>query len=144
MQMSERRMKRPPIERVLMRIAESWALRSTCSRLQVGAVAARDGRVVVSGYNGAVKHAPHCVHVDYTPCDVSVHAEANLVAFAAREGIRLDGTDVFTTHSPCLACARLLVNAGVRAVTFGQEYRSTEGLRLLSAQGVLVHTEVGE
>src|SRR5690606_18473928 len=75
---------RPGFHQLMMRTARLWAERSTCSRLQVGAVLAREDRIIAVGYNGAVSGQPHCVHEDDSPCEVSVHAEENVLYFAAK------------------------------------------------------------
>lgn len=149
-------MTRPSIDAVMMKTAHAWSERGTCSRLQVGAVAARYGRVIVTGYNGAVSGAAHCDHTcncqhklgDLIPhtavcpaagsCAESVHAEANVVAFAARLGLPLYDSTLYCTHAPCIACARLLVNAGVTDVVFAEYYKNGNGLQLLLESGVTV------
>jgi deoxycytidylate deaminase len=84
----------------------------------------------------ALEHAAGCRALP--PCKDSVHAEANVVAFAARYGISLLGADIVTTDSPCLSCSQLLVNTGVIRVLYGQEYRITDGLELLASAGIVV------
>jgi dCMP deaminase len=142
-------------------VAHLIALRSTCSRLQVGAVAAHDGRILVTGYNGAPAGMPHCDHscdcgvdpagdvfcekhlsdcASELPCTVSVHAEANLIAYAARHGVILQGAELYTTHSPCLPCAQLIINAGFVKVHYTQEYRIVEPLKLLTDAGILLQS----
>src|SRR5687767_3879721 len=111
-------------DQMLMEVAQAVAKRGTCSRKQVGVVVARDGRVLVTGYNGTPAGMAHCRH-DYQtgePCIDSVHAEANAIAFAARHGAKLDGAEMFTTYSPCLACAKLIINAGIVRVVMCEMY----------------------
>lgn len=135
---------RPSVESVLMATAWAWAERATCPRLHVGAVLARDGRTISTGYNGPVSGAPHCGdHSDGRPCARAVHAEANVIAFAARHGVATAGTTLFVTHSPCVTCARLLVNAGVVAVVFGVAYRSLDGVDELGSCGIDVRKFAG-
>lgn len=129
---------RPSIDAVLLEVAGAFAARSTCSRLQVGAVLARAGRVLSAGYNGAPAGLPHCEHVDDAPCAASVHAEANALVAAARHGVAAEGAQLYCTHAPCLACAGLAVNAGLAAVVYAAPFRSTAGLELLAAAGVEV------
>lgn len=139
---------------MLMGVATMIAQRSTCSRAQVGAVLTLDGRILSTGYNGAPARLPHCDHScncgypgkggllfdskhlsncdSLSPCSISVHAEANVVAFAARHGVITQDSHLYTTVSPCLACAQLLVNAGVVKVCYMHQYRDTSGLKLLS------------
>lgn len=121
-----------------MQIAEVVSQRSTCSRASVGVVVARQGRVLITGYNGAPAKMPHCFHQegDTDPCEVAVHAEANAIAWAARWGISLDGAELFTTMSPCLSCAKLLINAGIARVISQQRYREAAGLELLGNAGI--------
>jgi len=148
---------RPSRNRTLMESAHLWAQRSTCSRLRVGAVFAKEGRILVTGYNGAPAGLPHCNH-DCTctdtlahhegcpaigPCKTAVHAEQNGVAYAARWGIKLESSSLFVTHTPCLSCAMSIINAGVEEVFFEELFRDTSGLDLLlSAEIKVVHTRV--
>ena len=126
-------------DHMLLAIAEVVAHRGTCSRLRVGAVASREGRVLSTGYNGAPKGLPHCDHsgsTDPLGCVVSVHAEANAVAFAARYGVSLDGAELHLTHSPCVACAHLIINSGIARVVYDESYRITAGVDLIGAAGI--------
>lgn len=108
----------------------------TCERKQVGAVIIRDGRCISWGYNGAPPGLPHCKHEDDSPCEVSTHAEANAIAFAARQGISTEGGTLFVGVSPCLDCSKLLIAAGIRAVYYREEYRDSRGLELLREAGI--------
>lgn len=122
---------------MLMEMATVVAKRGTCSRLQVGAIASRDGRVLCTGYNGAPSGLPHCNHSQTdTECKTAVHAEANAIAFAARYGSRLEGADLYVTDSPCGACAFLIINSGIARVFYNREYRNITPLDLLDAAGV--------
>jgi dCMP deaminase len=153
---------RPDRDTTLMATAHVFADRSTCSRGHVGAVIAREGRIIQTGYNGAPAGMPHCSHVcncpapkDMTvaadrlgihrdgcpadsPCRTAVHAEVNAIAFAARHGVAVDGADLYVTMAPCLGCAQVIINAGVARVVFDQPYRDRAGLRLLMDAGVTV------
>lgn len=124
---------------MLMAMAGVSSMRSTCLRLQVGAVAARDGRVLSSGYNGAPSRLPHCSPDTcnaHLPCVNTVHAEQGLISFSARHGVRLDGATLYVTHCPCAACARLILNTGIIRVVYAVPYRLTDGLELLTTGGV--------
>lgn len=125
----------------LMEAAKLAARRSTCNRLQVGAILERAGRVVVSGYNGAPSLFPHCSPQSCNPaepCNRTVHAEANCIYFAARNGISTEGTWLWTTDSPCKTCAEAIVNAGISGVIYLREYRDIRSLELLRRGGVAV------
>jgi dCMP deaminase len=123
---------------MMMKMAEVTALRGTCTRLQVGAVIARDGRTISTGYNGNVSRVAHCVHIDETPCKTAAHAEANAIAYAARNGVATSDAHLYTTHMPCFDCSRLIVNAGISRVIFKVPYRITLGVELLQRVGVEV------
>lgn len=141
---------RPHMDAVLMEMAYLMSLRGTCSRAQVGCVVALDGRVCTTGYNGAPRGLPHCEHpitalsVDDVPvaltCRTAVHAEANAIAFAARNGVALDGATLYTTMSPCVPCAMLIVNAGITHVSYAVGYRDAGGVGLLERAGVVVRS----
>lgn len=113
---------------------EAVALRGTCNRLYVGCIITRDSRVISTGYNGNVSGAIHCLHPDDqigTGCETAVHAEANAIVFAARHGVAVEGAQLWTTHMPCLGCAKLIINSGISRVWFVTDYRKREGLQLL-------------
>ena len=119
-----------------MSLASLIAQRGTCSRLLVGALATREGQLLAAGYNGAPAGMPHCVHEDSEPCRRAVHAEVNVIASAAKYGVSLEGAKLYVTHSPCLSCAGLLINAGIGAVMYMHDFRDTAGLELLREAGV--------
>lgn len=128
---------RPSRQDTLMDMALVVSRRSTCSRRQVGAIIARDFRPIVSGYNGAPAGMPHCNHRQDEPkhqgCTQVVHAEANAVAFAARHGVSTQGATLYVSLSPCEACAKLIINAGISRVVYYEEYRDPAGIDLLKA-----------
>lgn len=119
--------------------ARLYGLRGTCARLQVGAVAVRDGRIIATGYNGPLAGEPHCTgeHCNVgKPCTRSVHAEANLITFCAKEGISLKEADLYITHSPCEKCVELIIASGFKKVYFADYFRTTEGLERLLENNV--------
>jgi len=119
-----------------MDLARFFGSHSTCERLHVGAVIVRDKRVIVTGYNGAPSGLLHCEHDDLAPCTRAVHAEANAIAFAAKHGLALDGSVLYTTTSPCVACAQLIINAGIKELYYDVWYRDNTGLRILDEAGI--------
>lgn len=128
-------------DEMLMEIARIVARRSTCNRTQVGAVVAQDGRIVSTGYAGAPSGLPHCSPETCNtsaPCTRTVHAEAGAISYAARSGIRLEGATLYCTHCPCLDCAKLIINTGIKRIIYDQAYRKTEGLELLRTVGIVV------
>lgn len=129
---------RPTRDEVLMETARIWAHRGTCNRLRVGAVFSRDGRILAQGYNGAPAGMDHCHHDDGEPCNRAVHAEANGIAWAARNGVPLEGCEVHITNLPCPNCALLIINAGIKRVVWDEDYRVREGLHLLHEASIIV------
>lgn len=133
-------------DEMLLLMARMAAKRSTCARLHVGAIIARDHRPIVTGYNGAPAGMAHCDHVnDFSRpedgCQVAVHAEANAIAYAARAGIALEGAELFCTNEPCYKCSQLIINAGIIRVVFNQPYRLHDGVALLRAAKLQVEQQ---
>lgn len=125
-----------------MRMAFLMAQRGTCDRLQVGAVLVKDKRVIATSYNGPPVGLPHCSeHVcDITkPCTHAIHAEANLIAFCAKQGISTIDSMLYVTHSPCIKCAELIIQSGIRAIIFGEKFRDDAGINLLRKAGLRVY-----
>jgi dCMP deaminase len=113
-----------------MNIAREVAKRSTCDRKFVGAVVVRDRSILATGYNGSIKGLPHCDDeghlMEEGHCVRTVHAEANAIVQAARNGVRIDGGDIYVTASPCWGCFRLIANAGIGRIVFGEFYRDNK------------------
>lgn len=123
---------RPTRDEVLMETARLWAHRGTCNRLRVGAVFSRRGRVLVQGYNGAPSGMLHCDHQNGEPCTRAVHAEANGISWAARNGVSLEDSEVHITNLPCPNCSLLIINSGIIRVVYDQDYRIRDGIELLA------------
>lgn len=134
---------RPDRDTLMMSMAHMVATRGTCPRASVGCVVARDGRPLSLGYNGAPPRLPHCTDVGClipSPgdgCRRAVHAEANAIAWAARNGVNLGGAAIYCTYSPCTACALLVLAAGIVEFHFFSTYRDTPW-ETLSAGGCAV------
>lgn len=152
---------------VFMAVAIQLSRLGTCPRKAVGAVLVRDGRCISWGYNGAPPGAPHCEENNHgwklipsvtedtetqilyeremlseMGCRNATHAEANALAFAAKQGISTDGCVLFVTVAPCDTCSKLLIAAGIRRVYYEEEYRDPAGVELLRLAGVgAVHQE---
>ena len=110
-----------------MNIATEVATRSTCDRKHVGSVVVRDKSILATGYNGSVRGLGHCDDEGHLMedghCVRTVHAEANAIVQAARNGMRIDGASIYVTASPCWGCFRLIANAGIVRIVFGEFYR---------------------
>lgn len=120
-------------------MVQLYQRRSTCLRLQVGAIIVRDGRVISGGYNGAPSGMPHCtadICGPDKPCTRTIHAEANAIAFAAKYGISTENCSLWASDSPCIECAKLIINAGISYLVFLRAYRDEAPLTLLRQAGV--------
>ncbi len=110
-----------------MNIATEVASRATCDRKHVGAVVVRDKSILATGYNGSVRGLGHCDDdghlMEDGHCVRTVHAEANAIVQAARNGMRIEGASIYVTASPCWGCFRLIANAGIVRIVFGEFYR---------------------
>ena len=110
-----------------MDIAKQVATRATCDRKHVGAVLVRDRTILSTGYNGSIRGLPHCDEVGHMMenghCVATVHAEANAILQAAKNGVRIDGATLYTTASPCWPCFKLVANSGCMRIVFGEFYR---------------------
>ncbi len=114
-------------ENYFMNIAREVATRATCDRKMIGAVIVRGKTILSTGYNGSLRGLPHCDEVGHEMenghCVRTVHAEANAIVHAARHGIQLEGAEIFITASPCYNCFKLIVNAGITKIYYGEFYR---------------------
>ncbi len=127
-----------------MAVARVVATRSTCDRKHVGAVIVRDRMILTTGYNGSIRGLPHCDDVGHLMeedhCVRTVHAEANAIAQAARNGIRVDQGHIYVSASPCFGCFKLIANAGLQRIVFGEFYRDQRIFTLSQALGIeLLH-----
>jgi dCMP deaminase len=110
-----------------MNIAREVATRATCDRKHVGAVIVRDRCILATGYNGSVRGLEHCDEAGHMMedghCVRTIHAEANAIIQAARHGTSIEGAGIYITASPCWSCFRMIANAGIRRIVFGEFYR---------------------
>lgn len=109
-----------------MAIAQTVATRATCDRAHVGAIIVLNKTIVSTGYNGAVRSMPHCNDVGHLMqdghCVRSVHAEANAIVQAAKNGANIDGATIYTTHSTCWNCFKLIANSGIKRIVYSIDY----------------------
>ena len=118
---------RPSKDLYFMNIARTVATRSTCTRKQVGAVIVKDGVILSTGYNGSIRKMDHCEDagcwMEDGHCIRTVHAEANAIIQAAKNGVSTNGATIYTTASPCFNCFKLIANCGIFEVVYGEHYR---------------------
>lgn len=141
--------KRASWDEYFMAIAHEVSTRATCDRKHVGAVIVRDKIILATGYNGSLRGLAHCDDVGHLMedghCVRTMHAEANAIVQAARNGVRLDQAEIYVTASPCFACFKLCANAGIARIVFGEFYRDHKIFEFSQALGIeLVHFDDAE
>ena len=140
---------RPDSDEYFLKIASVVAERSTCRRHHVGAVAVKDKHMLTTGYNGAASGLKDCLELGCLRDELNIlsgtrheicrgiHAEQNVIIQAALHGVSLEGATIYVTHSPCILCAKMLVNAKIkRFVTFGK-YADDSFRQLFQDAGIL-------
>src|SRR6478609_6083915 len=130
-------------DQYFMDIARQVATRATCDRKHVGAVLVRDRIILSTGYNGSIRGMPHCDEVGHQMenghCVATIHAEANAILQAARNGVRIEGADIYTTASPCWPCFKLIANTGIKRVVYGEFYRDERIFGIAQRLGIELH-----
>lgn len=122
-----------------MRMARIWAENSYCKRRQVGALLVKDKMIISDGYNGTPSgFENNCEDESNTSLPYVLHAEANAITKVARSGNSSDGATLYVTASPCIECAKLIIQAGIKRVVYGEEYRIRDGIELLQRAGIEV------
>ena len=129
--------KRENLDRRYLRMSRIWAENSYCRRRQVGAIIVKDKMIISDGYNGTpVGFENVCEDENGLTKPYVLHAEANAITKVARSNNSSDGATLYVTASPCLECAKLIIQAGIRRVVFSELYRITDGVKLLERAGV--------
>lgn len=158
-------------DKVLLKTAYLFSELSHCKRLKVGAVIAKDGRPLVTGYNGNLAGTDNkCEETLDEKCDICggegffetpgvrimdcscengfktktkksvIHAEQNCIFYSARNGIKIEGCDMYITHAPCEECSKAIIASGIKRIVFSQEYRNSRGIDYLRKNGLEVTT----
>lgn len=141
---------RPSWDEYFLNITRQVSERSTCLRRKIGAVLVRDKRILATGYNGAPSGIKHCYEVGclreargiasgerHELCR-GLHAEQNAIIQAALYGVAVSGASIYCTHQPCVLCAKMLINAGIREIFYEQGYPDPLSQELLSEAGIRV------
>ncbi|MBQ6078774.1 MAG: dCMP deaminase family protein [Muribaculaceae bacterium] len=123
-----------------LRMTQIWAENSYCRRRQVGALLVKDKMIISDGYNGTPSGFENvCEEGDHSKPYV-LHAEANAITKVARSNNSSDGATLYVTTSPCMECSKLIIQAGIRRVVFGEYYRMHDGVDLLCRAGIeIIH-----
>lgn len=135
----ENKEKREQLDRRYLRMARIWAENSYCIRRKVGALLVKDQMIISDGFNGTPAGFENvCENSDGLTKPYVLHAEANAITKVARSNNSSEGSTLYVTASPCLECAKLIIQSGIRRVVFNELYRITDGIDLLKRAGVEV------
>ena len=122
-----------------LQMARIWAQNSYCQRRQVGALVVKEGTIISDGFNGTPSgFENHCEDENNVTKPYVLHAEANAITKLARSSNNSDGATIYITASPCIECAKLIIQAGIKRVVYGEQYRLTDGVDLLERAGIEV------
>lgn len=125
------------LDKRYLRMARIWAENSYCERRKVGALMVKDRTIISDGFNGTPAGLENvCEDADGMTKTYVLHAEANAITKVARSNNSSDGATLYITASPCLDCAKLIIQAGIRRVVFNELYRITDGIDLLKRAGI--------
>lgn len=129
--------KQQQLDRRYMRMAKVWAENSYCKRRQVGALLVKDKMIISDGYNGTPCGFENVCEddTDHTKPYV-LHAEANAITKVARSNNSSEGATMYVTTSPCIECAKLIIQSGIKRVVYAETYHTPDGLELLQRAGI--------
>lgn len=120
-----------------IRMAKIWAENSYCQRRKVGALIVKDKMIISDGYNGTPSGFENiCENEQGLTKPYVLHAEANAITKIARSGNNSEGATLYVTTSPCIECAKLIIQAGIKRVVYSEEYHVADGVELLNRAGV--------
>ncbi len=120
-----------------LRMARIWAENSYCTRRQVGCLVVKDKMIISDGYNGTPSGFENvCEDEAGLTKPYVLHAEANAITKLARSSNNSDGATLYVTASPCIECAKLIIQSGIKRVVYGEQYRLHDGLDLLERAGI--------
>ena len=126
-------------DHLYMRMARTWAENSYCKRRKVGALLVKNQMIISDGYNGTPSgFENHCEDENNVSKPYVLHAEANAITKVARSNNSSDGATLYVTASPCIECSKLIIQAGIRRVVYGEQYRLMDGVDLLRRAGIEV------
>ena len=130
-------------DKAYLRIAREWSKLSYCKRKQVGAIIVKDKMIISDGYNGTPAGFENICEDENNKTKAYVlHAEANAITKVAKSNNSSEGSTLYVTTSPCLECAKLIIQAGIERVVFTEQYRLDEGIKLLERAGIeIVHVK---
>lgn len=126
-------------DHLYMKMARTWAENSYCVRRKVGALMVRDNMIISDGFNGTPSGFENvCEDENNVSKPYVLHAEANAITKIARSNNSSDGATIYITASPCMECAKLIIQSGIKRVVYGEKYRLMDGVELLERAGIRV------
>lgn len=124
-------------DHLYMKMARTWAENSYCERRKVGALMVKNQMIISDGFNGTPSgFENHCEDDNDTSLPYVLHAEANAITKVARSNNSSEGATLYVTTSPCMECAKLIIQSGIQRVVYGEKYRITDGIDLLKRAGI--------
>jgi dCMP deaminase len=137
--------KQSALDRRYLKMAKIWSENSYCRRRQVGALIVKDKMIISDGYNGTPSGFENvCEDDDFMTKPYVLHAEANAITKIARSHNNSDGATLYVTASPCIECAKLIIQAGIKRVVYSEKYRLDEGIKLLERANIEIVLIEGE
>ena len=148
--MSQEQFTRPSWDEYFMDIVRDVATRSTCRRRKVGAILVKDKRIIATGYNGGPTGLAHCLEIGCLREQLGIpsgqqhelcralHAEQNAIIQAARYGVNIEGSSIYITTQPCVVCAKMLINAGIKEIVYAEGYPDALSLELLGETPIVL------
>ncbi len=131
--------KQENLDKRYMKMARIWAENSYCKRRQVGSLIVKNKMIISDGYNGTPSGFENiCEDNNGVTIPYVLHAEANAITKIARSSNSSEGATMYVTASPCIECAKLIIQAGIKRVVYGEKYRLEDGLELLKKAGIEV------
>lgn len=131
--------KKTELDKRYLRMACIWSENSYCKRRQVGALIVKDKMIISDGYNGTPSGFENvCEDENNVTYPYVLHAEANAITKIARSNNNSEGATLYVTDSPCIECAKLIIQAGIKRVVYSRQYRLDDGLQLLKKAGIEV------
>ena len=125
------------LDKRYLRMTRIWSENSYCTRRKVGALIVKDKMIISDGYNGTPSGFENvCELEDGTTKGYVLHAEANAITKIAKSGNSSDGATLYVTTSPCLECAKLIIQSGIKRVVYSEKYRIDDGIKLLERAGI--------
>jgi dCMP deaminase len=132
-------MKDKKFDNSYIKMAQIWAENSYCKRRKVGALIVKDRMIISDGYNGTPSGFENICEDENNETKAYVlHAEANAITKVAKSNNSSEGATLYVTDSPCIECAKLIIQAGIKRVVYSRKYRITDGLELLERAGIQV------